>query len=92
MSDFPAFKTFDEWIAAGYNWHERRCNREGCGLPVIEFYLPNDLPFRVDPVTHGRHIDVCGNKERVREMKLASERSEPSTPGLDWKQRQSGER
>ena len=87
---WPPYTTLQEWTDAGYLRREKRCDREGCGLPVVEFYLPNDFPFRVDPLTHGPHSAVCGNKERVRAMHRAED--ETPTPNLDWKQRQSGER
>lgn len=88
--DWPPFKTWQEWVAAGYRFRDKVCDRKGCGLPVTEFYRPGDMPFRVDPVTRGPHVNVCGNKERVRAM-LAEREREP-TPGLDWKRRQAGER
>ena len=89
-ADWPNYRTFQEWIAGGYLWREKTCDREGCGLPVLEFYLPGDFPFRVDPATYGPHADVCGDKKRVAAMRRAGEQQE--TPGLDWKRRASGER
>ncbi|HEV1286520.1 MAG TPA: hypothetical protein VNU44_14460 [Bryobacteraceae bacterium] len=88
--DWPAYTTPREWTAAGFLWQPKICDREGCGLPVWEFFLPNDFPFRVDPQTGRPHADVCGDKARVRAMRLAEERRE--IPALDWKQRQAGER
>lgn len=90
MSDWPPYRTLQEWLDAGYLQRDRICNRQGCGLPVTEFYLPGDLPFRVDPVTRGPHIDVCSNKQRVRELQERKDGN--AMPALDWKQRQSGER
>ena len=90
MTDWPPYKTLQEWLDAGYLHRDKVCDRKGCGLPVTEFYLPGDLPFRVDPVSRGPHVNVCGDKKRVGEMHR--QEGEIATPGLDWKQRQSGER
>ena len=88
-SNLPYSKVAD-WIAGGYLWRETRCGRKGCGLPVIEFYLPNDPAYRVDPQTMRRHSEVCGDRARVLAMNRAEDRQE--TLGLDWKQKASGEK
>ncbi len=91
MPDFPPYLTLEEWRRAGYLFRESRCSRKGCGLPTVEFYLPNDRPYRVDPLTRRPHDEVCGNEARVRAM-IAEEDSRDRRSDLDWKQKQSGER
>ena len=94
MAEFPAYQTSQEWIEAGYLWRHKRCPAKGCGLPVIEFFLPNDPPFRVDPETMGAHAAVCGDKGRVERMHAAEDREEREREHMpvDGKQRAAGER
>lgn len=84
------FQTFAEWMEAGYNWRITRCRAVACGLRVIQFYLPNDPPFAVDPQTYEAHAAICGDVVRVRAMRLAGEFQRSSAP--DRKSLAAGER
>lgn len=82
--------THAEWVAHGYLWQQVRCEVPDCGLPVINYYFPNDPAYHVDPLTYVPHSLVCGDRRRVEAMRHAEDAKRG--PARDGKSASAGDR